>query len=74
MTWDGVPDLAPVRRGRTRPRLLSCFRHGVLRVLVAVVRGRCLPRGRFPLSPRPLAGRSSSGPPPGCPPYRVSVV
>lgn len=55
VTWDGVPDLAPVRPRRTRPRLLSCFRHGVLRVRVAVVRGRCLPRGRFLPDPWPTA-------------------
>jgi len=55
VTWDGVPDLAPVRPRRTRPRLLSCFRHGVLRVLVAVVRGRCRPRGRFLPDPWPTA-------------------
>jgi len=55
LTWDGVPDLAPVRPRRTRPRLLSCFRHGVLRVLVAVVRGRRLPHGRFLPDPWPLA-------------------
>jgi len=55
LTWDGVPDLAPVRPRRTRPRLLSCFRHGVLRVLVAVVQGRCLPRGRFLPDPWPVA-------------------
>ena len=55
VTWDGVPDLAPVRPRRTRPRLLSCFRHGVLRVLVAVVRGRRLPRGRFLPDPWPTA-------------------
>jgi len=55
VTWDGVPDLAPVQPRRTRPRLLSCFRHGVLRVLVAVVRGRCLPRGRFLPDPWPVA-------------------
>jgi len=55
LTWDGVPDLAPVRPRRTRPRLLSCFRHGVIRVLVAVVRGRCLPRGRFLPDPWPVS-------------------
>ncbi|GAC1461906.1 MAG: hypothetical protein PVSMB4_20360 [Ktedonobacterales bacterium] len=55
LSGDGVPDLAPVRPRRTRPRLLSCFRHGVLRVLVAVVRGRHLPRGRFRPDPWPDA-------------------
>jgi Transposase DDE domain len=54
LSWDGVPDLAPVRPRRTRPRLFSCFRHGVIRVLVAVVRGRRLPRGRFRPDPWPV--------------------
>jgi hypothetical protein len=54
VSWDGVPDLAPVRPRRTRPRLLSCFRHGLLRVLVAVVRGHRLPRGRFLPDPWPF--------------------
>ena len=35
----------PRRRGQ--PRLLSCFRHGVLCILVALVDGRPLPLGRF---------------------------
>jgi hypothetical protein len=43
--WDGVPDLAPVRPRGSRPRLLSCFRRGLLRLLTALVRGRRLPRG-----------------------------
>lgn len=53
LEWDGLPDLAPVRPRGSRPRLLSCFRLGVLRILVAVVRGRRLPRGRLQPAPWP---------------------
>ncbi len=55
MTGDGVPDLAPVRPRRTRPRLLSCFRQGVVLILAALVRGHRLPRGRFLPDPWPAA-------------------
>jgi hypothetical protein len=51
--WDGVPDLAPVRPRGSRPRLLSCFRLGLVRLLVAVVQGRRLPRGRLRPVPWP---------------------
>ena len=45
------------RRGRHRPppRLLSCFRRGVLRILAALLRGEPLPRSRFRPDPWPAA-------------------
>jgi len=55
LEWDGVPDLAPVRPRGSRPRLLSCFRLGVVRILVALVQGRRLPRGRLLPAPWPSA-------------------
>jgi hypothetical protein len=39
--------------GRTRPRLLSCFRRGVLTILVALVQGKDVPLGRFVPEPWP---------------------
>ena len=48
-----LPDLAPVRPRCTRPRLLSCFRQGVVRILAALVQGRRLPRGRLLPAPWP---------------------
>jgi hypothetical protein len=53
LEWDGVPDLAPLRPRGSRPRLLSCFRLGLIRILVAVVQGRRLPRGRLRPVPWP---------------------
>ena len=46
-------------RQRTRPRLLSCFRRGILTILAALIDGRPLPLGRFyPVPwPRPMAAR-----------------
>lgn len=46
--WDGVPELAPVRPRGSRPRLLSCFRLGLVRIVVALVQRR-------PLAARALA-------------------
>jgi DDE family transposase len=63
LAWDGLPDLAPVRPRGSRPRLLSCFRLGVLRILVALVRGRHLPRGRLQPVPWPTALPSASAAP-----------
>jgi len=53
VNWDGVPDLAPVRPRHSRPRLLSCFRLGVVRILAALIQGRRLPRGRLLAVPWP---------------------
>jgi hypothetical protein len=39
--------------GRTRPRLLSCFRRGVLTILAALITGQNLPLGRFVPEPWP---------------------
>jgi hypothetical protein len=55
LEWDGVPDLAAGRPRGSRPRLLSCFRHGLLRLVVALVQGRPLPRGRLQPEPWPTA-------------------
>lgn len=47
---EGLPELHIARRrasGRSRPRLLSCFRRGVLAVVVAMVKGEKVPLGRF---------------------------
>lgn len=38
---------------RSRPRLLSCFRRGVLVILVALITGQDLPLGRFRPEPWP---------------------
>lgn len=40
-------------RQQTRPRLLSCFRRGVLTILVALLQGRAVPLGRFIPEPWP---------------------
>ena len=53
VTWTGLPDLAPRRPRGSRPRLLSCFRLGLVRILVTVVQGRRLPRGRLRPVPWP---------------------
>lgn len=45
-----LPELHIARRqatARARPRLLSCFRRGVLRILAALLLGESLPIGRF---------------------------
>jgi len=55
LEWAGVPDLAPLRPRGSRPRLLSCFRRGLLRLVVALVQGRPLPRGRLQPEPWPTA-------------------
>lgn len=39
--------------GRSRPRLLSCFRRGVLTLLVALLQGQAVPLGRFVPEPWP---------------------
>jgi len=71
VTWDGVPDLAPLRPRCTRPRLLRCCRRGGVLLLAALVRGHRLPRGRclpapWPVSPRPVAGVSPPRGRPSC--------
>jgi hypothetical protein len=51
-----LPELHIARRrasGRARPRLLSCFRRGVLTVLVAMLKGEPVPLGRFRPEPWP---------------------
>jgi Transposase DDE domain len=53
---EDLPELHVARRratGRTRPRLLSCFRRGVLTILTALLQGQPLPLGRFLPEPWP---------------------
>lgn len=53
---DVLPELHVARRRatqRTRPRLVSCFRRGVLTILAALVAGKPLPLGRFMPEPWP---------------------
>ncbi len=42
---------------RSRPRLVSCFRRGILVILAALLQGQPLPRGRFYPEPRPGTAR-----------------
>lgn len=54
---DGVPELHVARRRpnqRTHPRLLSCFRRGILTILAALLTGKSLPLGRFVPEPWPI--------------------
>jgi hypothetical protein len=53
---EALPALHVARRratGRARPRLLSCFRRGVLTILAALLQGQPLPLGRFCPEPWP---------------------
>ena len=53
---EGLPELHIARRratDRVRPRLLSCFRRGVLAILTALLTGQPLPLGRFLPEPWP---------------------
>ena len=53
---EALPEAHVARRratGRTRPRLLSCFRRGVLLILAALLQGQPLPLGRFLPEPWP---------------------
>ena len=53
---EALPVLHVARRratGRTRPRLLSCFRRGVLTILAALLQGQGVPLGRFLPEPWP---------------------
>jgi len=58
--------LAPSRARRsTRPRLLSCFRQGVLAIRVALLHGQALPVGRFIPEPWPSTATGWTGLRPG---------
>ena len=47
---------------RSQPRLLSCFRRGLLCILAAAIRGETLPQGRFDPEPWPTSAvRDTSG-------------
>jgi hypothetical protein len=55
---DGLPEVHGTRRRatqRSRPRLLSCFRRGVLTILAALLTGMALPLGRCVPEPWPIA-------------------
>jgi len=49
-SFDALPPNHIAKRRKTKkaqPRLLSCFRRGIIRILVALIRGEALPLGRF---------------------------
>jgi hypothetical protein len=49
-SFDALPETHIARRRKTqnaRPRLLSCFRRGIIRILVALIRGEDLPIACF---------------------------
>ena len=50
-TLPPVPGGSPPARKKSRPRLLSCFRRGILKILVTLIRGEALPLGNFPATP-----------------------
>jgi hypothetical protein len=55
-SFDDLPVTHIARRRptkRSRPRLLSCFRRGVVTILAALITGRPLPLGRFYPAPWP---------------------
>jgi len=55
-SFDDLPATHIARRRstkRSRPRLLSCFRRGVVTILAALIAGRPLPLGRFYPAPWP---------------------
>ena len=63
-SWETLPAAHIARRrGRHRPppRLLSCFRRGVLRILAALLRGEPLPRGRFLPEPWSATSQGMAG-------------
>lgn len=60
-TFDELPEMHVARRRpskRSQPRLLSCFRRGVLVILVALLCGRALPLGHFYPEPWPASESS----------------
>lgn len=66
---EALPVLHVARRHRLRhsqPRLLSCFRQGLLHILVALVDGRSLPLGRFIPESWPVQ-------PPGVPTFHLPL-
>lgn len=56
---------APRTRPSTRPRLLSCFRQGVLAIHVALLHGQPLPIGHFTPEPWPSTASGWTGRRPG---------
>ena len=57
-TLSDLPATHIARRGatqRSQPRLLSCFRRGLLGILAAAIRGEILPQGRFDPEPWPTS-------------------
>jgi len=48
--FEALPEAHIARRRvsqKSRPRLLSCFRRGIIKILVTLIRGAALPLGRF---------------------------
>ena len=56
-----APRTAPRTRRSTRPRLLSCFRQGVLAIHVALLHGQPLPVSRFIPEPWPSTAAGWTG-------------
>lgn len=58
-SFDELPELHIVRktrsRKRSRPRLVSCFRRGVIVILVSLIAGQKLPMGKFYPEPWPVS-------------------
>ena len=53
-SFDALPEAHIARRRsskKSRPRLLSCFRRGIIKILVALIRGERLLLGRFLATP-----------------------
>jgi hypothetical protein len=71
---DALPALHVARRRasqRTRARLLSCFRRGVVTILATLLRGDALPCGRFVPEPWPTVPPSARRPSPHANPVGV---
>ena len=61
-SFDDLPLTHPARRQathRSQPRLISCFRRGIVTILAALLNGQPLPLGRF--LPLPWPSSSSAG-------------
>jgi len=53
-SFDALPETHIARRRsskKSRPRLLSCFRRGIIKILVTLIRGEALPLGKFLATP-----------------------
>lgn len=53
-SFEALPETYIARRRsskKSRPRLLSCFRRGIIKILVTLIRGEALPLGKFLVTP-----------------------